>query len=172
MEKETGKIKVTRKRKRLYEDITGDASEINKAVTEALEKGADIHEHRQDKAMHIISLYAKFASGTGLLPVPVLDMMVVNTVGVKMLRRLCSLYGLEFSEEEANTVIKSLTRGRKKLLWAGSLIKIIPLLGSAGGGLTVLVKAGRIIYGIGDIMVEHFESGGTLEDFDPSIIEH
>ncbi len=164
------KIKITRKRKRLYEDFSDDP--IDKEVTEALEKGEDIHEHRQDKAVRIISSYAKFASGTGLLPVPIVDIIMINTVGLKMIQRLCSLYGLDFSEESTTAIIKALTRGRKKILWAGSLIKVIPFLGSAGGGLTVLVKAGRIIYGIGDIMMEHFESGGTLEDFDPAIIEH
>ncbi len=172
MGKKIKRIKVTRKRKRLYEDLSDDAAEIDKEVTAALEKGEDIHEHRQDKAIKAISLYAKFASGTGLLPVPFVDMMMINTVGIKMLQHLCRLYGLTFSENEANIIIKALTRGRKKLLWAGSLAKVVPILGSAGGGLTVLVKAGRIIYGIGDIMIEHFESGGTLEDFDPSIIEH
>ncbi|HCY85122.1 MAG TPA: hypothetical protein DHV36_08315 [Desulfobacteraceae bacterium] len=174
MESETKKIKVTRNRRRLYENTPEDIVAAVPPAGVSTSGKADrkaVQISRQEEAAQIIGMYSKIASGSGLLPLPVVDMVAIKTVGVKMLQRLCRHYSVDYDPDQALFIINELTRGRKKLLWAGSLSKIVPILGSAGGGLAVLWRGGRIIYAVGHIMIEHFESGGTLDDFDPSFIE-
>ena len=48
-----------------------------------------------------------------------------------------------------------------------SLFKSVPGLGTATGIASVSVLGGAITYAIGNVFVQHFESGGTLLDFDP-----
>jgi hypothetical protein len=47
-----------------------------------------------------------------------------------------------------------------------SLAKAVPGLGTATGVITVSVLGGATTYAIGSVFVQHFESGGTLLDFD------
>ncbi|MEO1713879.1 MAG: SHOCT domain-containing protein, partial [Bacteroidota bacterium] len=50
---------------------------------------------------------------------------------------------------------------------AGSLIKLIPGIGSLLGGVTVSIFAGASTYALGEVFKKHFSSGGTILDFDP-----
>jgi hypothetical protein len=48
-----------------------------------------------------------------------------------------------------------------------SLAKAVPGLGTATGMISVSILGGATTYAIGSVFVQHFESGGTLLDFDP-----
>ncbi len=164
------RIKVTRKRKRLYEDFPGDVPPVSKPVTVALGKKTKKkkrYNFKHDEARQIIASYTALAAGSGLLPFPVVDMVAIQTIELKMIQSLCQLYDVTFTQTRVKLILSDLTRGRNKLTWAGSLSKMIPIIGSAGGGLAVLYKGGQLTHFIGSTMMQHFESGGSLEDFHP-----
>ena len=48
-----------------------------------------------------------------------------------------------------------------------SLAKAVPGLGTATGMISVSVLGGATTYAIGNVFMQHFESGGTLLDFEP-----
>ena len=48
-----------------------------------------------------------------------------------------------------------------------SLAKAVPGLGTATGMISVSLLGGATTYAIGSVFVQHFESGGTLLDFEP-----
>ena len=50
---------------------------------------------------------------------------------------------------------------------AASAVKLIPLVGSLSGMLALPIVAGASTYALGKVFVVHFETGGTLLDFDP-----
>jgi hypothetical protein len=47
-----------------------------------------------------------------------------------------------------------------------SLAKAVPGLGTATGMISVSLLGGATTYAIGSVFAQHFESGGTLLDFD------
>jgi uncharacterized protein (DUF697 family) len=189
----TGNIKIKRKRKRLYEMLDKGAVPVNDTLTASInqttmERAAAkmntsekkskkplkkpiskraLYNFQRDKAKQIIMAYSKYTVGTGLLPVPVLDMIVIKKIGLKLLKKLCILYGVEFLKQEGKTKIDILTKEASKGLWKASLFKFVPVIGLPGGGITMLCKAGRVTYGVGMVFIQHFEAGGTLTDFDP-----
>ncbi len=46
-----------------------------------------------------------------------------------------------------------------------SAAKLVPGLRSLAGGAAVSISAGVFIYAVGQVFIEHFESGGTLLSF-------
>jgi len=64
--------------------------------------------------------------------------------------------------------VTSLTSSTIARVTAGSLVKLIPGIGSLIGGATVSVFAGASTYALGEVFKKHFESGGTILDFDPA----
>jgi uncharacterized protein (DUF697 family) len=87
-----------------------------------------------------------------------------------MLRRLSQIYDVEFSENRGKAVIAALagtmipaTSG----MGAASALKAVPILGSIASGFVMPVLSAGATYAIGKAFIQHFESGGTLLDFNP-----
>ena len=74
-----------------------------------------------------------WASGGGLIPVPLLDMVAITAVEVKMLKELSALYELPFKEHQVKSILASLLAGvGAPALGAAvtaSLFKSVPILG-------------------------------------------
>jgi uncharacterized protein (DUF697 family) len=84
-----------------------------------------------------------------------------------MIRQLCKVYNINFAETQGKAIVTSLTSSTLARITAGSVVKMIPGLGSIIGGITVSVFAGASTYALGEVFKKHFSSGGTILDFDP-----
>ncbi len=120
----------------------------------------------------IIKKNVYWSVGVGLVPIPVVDMVGVLAVQLRMIKELSDAYGVKFSEQIVKNLIGALigTLGTRaiSLSVAGSLMKTIPGLGGIVGGILCLpLVAGAMTYALGKVFVQHFETGGTLLDFDP-----
>ena len=118
-----------------------------------------------------------WATGGGLIPVPMLDMIAITAVELKMLKELSSLYELPFREDQVKSILTSLLAGvGAPALGAAitaSLLKTIPILGVLSGAIAVPGAAAALTYAVGKVFVQHFASGGTFLDFDPKKVrEH
>jgi len=87
-----------------------------------------------------------------------------------MLRRLSQIYGVEFSENRGKALIAALagcmipaTSG----MGAASALKAVPVVNILAAGFVMPVLSAGATYAIGKAFVQHFESGGTLLDFNP-----
>jgi uncharacterized protein (DUF697 family) len=112
-------------------------------------------------------------AGVGILPIPVLDLVALTGIQLNMLYRLSKLYNVPFSREAAKSIIGTLVGGSGAACLAGptfSLLKAVPLVGSAVGGLTLAVVGGASTYALGKVFIQHFESGGTFLTFDPMAV--
>jgi uncharacterized protein (DUF697 family) len=115
---------------------------------------------------HVIAALA-----AGLVPVPLFDLAAVVAVMVKMVYSLGSLYKVPFMGNIARSLIVSLLAGAIPVTFAAgfaSMIKLIPGLGTIAGSVSMSVLAGGLTYAVGRVFVQHFESGGTFLDFDPT----
>lgn len=108
------------------------------------------------------------AMAIGLVPVPVVDLVGVTGASVAMVRALATLYDVPFSESAGRAALASLVPGVVPfavITGLSSLVKMVPGIGTLGGSAGVSVLSGALTYAVGQIMIEHFEAGGTLADF-------
>lgn len=117
------------------------------------------------------TMYASMAAG--LVPVPLFDFVVVTGIQLEMLRRLSHIYGVTFMEGKGKNALAALVGGSFPTSITpvvASLTKMIPLVGSTLGALTLPLMAGASSYAIGKVFIQHFESGGTFLTFDPETV--
>ena len=129
---------------------------------------------RTARVEKIILKNVVWALGIGILPIPIVDIVAITGVQVKMLKEISDVYDLPFREGIVKKLVGSLLSGVGSValgsMAAVSLAKLVPGIGSALGGLGVPVLAGAFTSATGKIFVLHFESGGTILDFDPHAV--
>lgn len=123
------------------------------------------------EADKIIRQYIGWSCAGGLVPVPLLDIAAITAAQLGLVRELSILYGVPFQEHLGRNLVASLVGGVGSAA-AGrgvfcSVLKAVPVIGAAGGLISVPIVAGSATYALGRVFVEHFESGGTLLNFDP-----
>ncbi len=115
----------------------------------------------------IIRNHVIWSMGAGLIPVLIADIFAVSALQLDMIRQLCKAYDVDFKETQGKAIVTSLTSATVARITAGSVIKLIPGVGSVIGGMTVSVFAGASTYALGEVFKLHFSTGGTILDFDP-----
>jgi uncharacterized protein (DUF697 family) len=139
----------------------------SESIQEATEGEIDL---RISQANNIIKKHVIVVLGASLIPIPLFDLVALTGVQLKMLYSLTNLYEAPFSKNLGKSLIASLLGGvmpTSSAMTLASLAKAVPGLGTVTGMITVSVLGGATTYAIGSVFVQHFESGGTLLDFDP-----
>ena len=132
---------------------------------------------RLARAEGIIHRNVLWALGAGIVPFPIADLVAIIAVQVKLLKELSDTYGVPFKEDLAKKLVASLLSGLGGLsvgaIVGVSVAKFIPFVGTTLGVVAVPIVAGACTHATGRVFVMHFESGGTLLDFDPvKVREH
>jgi uncharacterized protein (DUF697 family) len=120
-------------------------------------------------AQNIVKTHMVAGMALGLLPSPLFDIAALSGVQLNLLRNLCQQYAVEFDEQVSKGLLTSLASGALPVLAVlglSSFAKLIPGIGTVGGGISMTVLAGATIYATGQVFIRHFETGGTLQDFD------
>ena len=118
------------------------------------------------KADQAVRDHALLAGAGMVIPIPFLDMAVEATIQVKMVRRLCELYGIDFAEERAKIVMAAAVGGFSAGWAAGSLLRYASFATYFSNFWPSAMLASAITYAIGQVFVHHFEAGGGLHDLD------
>ncbi|MEZ4933703.1 MAG: DUF697 domain-containing protein [Saprospiraceae bacterium] len=125
-----------------------------------------VNQERSKHAESVIRNHILFSMGAGVIPFPVVDIFAVSAAQLDMIRQLCRVYDVDFAETKGKAIVSSLTTATLAGWGAGSLVKMIPLFGTYLGGVTNAVMAGASTYALGNVFKIHFETGGTILDFD------
>jgi uncharacterized protein (DUF697 family) len=127
------------------------------------------------KAFRIVRRYVWLSMGAGLIPVPFVDWAAVSGVQLKMLADLSKIYGVPFRENRGKAIIGSMAGFVLPHALAcgflGSALKAIPLVGSLAGAPAMAVFCGAYAWALGNVFIQHFESGGTFLNFDPEAVK-
>ncbi len=128
-------------------------------------------ETNETKAQKLTKRYALWSMGGGLIPVAGLDIAAIIGVQIKMLAELSKVYGIEFKENRAKSIVTALI-GSLGIIPIGtgilfSAMKLLPVVGQLAATVALPVSAGAITYATGKVFTAHFASGGTLLDFNP-----
>ena len=154
------------------------ASKVTTAAEEesaAPEEAQSSDETRALKASGIVKNYVLGTAAAGFIPVPLADMTVITLVQLKMLHSLANLYEVKFTKDLGKSLLASLTGGLAATgIGKGTLVSVlkgVPLLGTVAGAAPMPLVAGASSYAVGQIFIQHFESGGTFLDFDPDKVK-
>jgi uncharacterized protein (DUF697 family) len=123
---------------------------------------------KEAEAMRVVREYIGWSTGAGLIPVPLVDLAAISLVELKMVHSLANLYGVPFSRSAAKSIIGALIGGGGTFVLAApaaSVVKFVPVVGQFFGVLTEPAIAAAATYALGKVFIQHFESGGTLLDF-------
>ena len=142
-------------------------------ATESPETGqatAETPEPRHETAAKLVDRFAVWSGVAGLIPLPFVDVLAVGGLQLQMLRRVSQLYDVQFSENRGKALIASIAGTMIPVtsgMGAASALKGVPLLGMLASAFVMPVLSAGATYAIGKAFVQHFESGGTLLDFNP-----
>lgn len=124
---------------------------------------------RAQRASAIVKDHVLWGIGAGLIPIPIADIFALTTVQMKMLAELADLYAVPYTQEGSRAILAALIGSSASSLLArgtGSAIKSIPIVGQTAGTAAMSIYGGAMTYAVGEVFIRHFESGGTLLDFD------
>jgi uncharacterized protein (DUF697 family) len=120
----------------------------------------------------VLRRMSMWSAGAGVIPVPGIDLAVIVGLQVKTVRELALIYGVPFDEVRTKAIIASIIGGLLPFNaavgvggLAATLYKAIPGVGAVLGMITMPAAAAAANYTLGRLFIEHFESGGTLLDF-------
>jgi len=122
------------------------------------------------EADRVVSQYAFISLATGLVPVPLVELLAAGGLQVKMVSRLAEVFKTPF----AGNVVRALVGvmigwvlGKIVARPLTAVLSAIPVLGPLAGpiGAGALTAAGT--YAIGKVFTEHFAAGGTILTLEP-----
>jgi uncharacterized protein (DUF697 family) len=122
---------------------------------------------RQAQARAIVARHAAYSAVGGIVPLPVASVAGITTIIIRMVKMLSDLYGVPFERDRARAIIVGLVGGTMPTGFAAvttsTLFYVVPsgaLMGLAVSSITAIACTRSI----GQIFIEHFESGATLHD--------
>ena len=127
-------------------------------------------EPRGEVASKLVDRFAIWSGVAGLIPLPVVDVLAVGALQVQMLRRVSQIYDVEFSENRGKALIAALAGTMIPVtsgMGAASAMKAVPVVNILAAGFVMPVLSAGATFAIGKAFIQHFESGGTLLDFNP-----
>lgn len=114
----------------------------------------------------IIKSHVLWSIGTGMIPLPIVDIVATISIQVDMLKELSEAHNIEFKKRKGRSIVQALVSSLGAGYIASSLIKSIPGLGTLVGISIRAIASGASTYALGTIINSHFSNGGTLDDFD------
>jgi len=168
-----GANEVTRKDQPMVQETIGpEATEIRSSTEVPINPAANAIEKTDStqgkRASELVDRLSLWSGAAGFIPVPLVDIAAVWGVQLHMLRRLSEIYGVPFSENRGKSILTSLAGAAipaTTATAASSIMKSVPIIGTAIGALTMPVVAAGATWVIGQVFIKHFASGGTLLDF-------
>ena len=148
------------------ENLRTEAEQVDTDIQASIAKRSA----RITEAHHLVRKYTLGAMTVGVIPLPVVDLAVLTGLQLDMLHSLSQRYEVPFSRDLAKSILSVLTSDVLIFVTAtpvASLIKIVPILGQISGAVSMVTLGGAATYAVGKVFIQHFESGGTLLDFDP-----
>jgi uncharacterized protein (DUF697 family) len=145
---------------------TAAADEIDPAIPD---------ERRDEIATELVNRYTAWAAAAGVIPVPLVDVVAIGGLQLQLLRKIAETYDVSFSNNVGKSLIAALVGGvlpasaaPMTAVGVTSLLKFVPFVGTTLASLSMPALSAAATYAIGRVFIQHFASGGTLLDFNPS----
>jgi uncharacterized protein (DUF697 family) len=148
------------------------APEAAKASRTQVKAGAAelVDGDRRFRATKVVERFSFWSGVAGLLPIPFVDLAAVAALQIQMLRLISRIYDVPFSENRGKALVAGIAGTIIPVstgVGMASVVKSVPIAGTAIGALATPALAMAATYAIGKVFIQHFASGGTLLDFEP-----
>ena len=132
---------------------------------------------RTTQANHIVRNFSIVGGAIGIVPIPPLGVALIIANGLTMLKKLSSIYGVKYRKDLGKAAISSFLAACGTYSISGRLVwglgTVLPAAIPVIGVVTRPLFAAAVLYVMGKIFIQHFESGGTFLTFDPeNVREH
>jgi len=140
-------------------------------VDEKAKADGEVEEVEVDKAALADSIIRKrvyTSVGAGFIPIPIFDILALTGVQIEMVSKLAKLYDIPFKKDIVKTSISALVGGILPVATTpliSSMLKFIPVIGQTTSAVALSATGGASTYALGQVFKQHFESGGTLLNF-------
>lgn len=118
------------------------------------------------EATKIVRNHMLGSVAAGIVPIPLLDVVLVGGVQVHMIRRLAEHYGTEYSEQRVKAILAVVAGIGVAMTAGGTLSMLMPKQFKFIAGIGALTAPPAVTYALGQLFIKHFESGGTIWTFD------
>lgn len=129
------------------------------------------HKSLTSRAKKTVKIHSVISGAMGVIPLPPLGVAMIIANSLKMLHKLSSIYGVEYRKDIGKAAISSFLTGCGTFSISGRLIwglsSVAPMAAPVIGVVTIPLFATSATYAIGQLFIQHFESGGTFLTFDP-----
>lgn len=126
---------------------------------------------REHQATKTVKRYVWWSVGVSMIPVVCLDMAAVAGVQLKMLADISKIYDVPFEKNRGKAAVASfgafVVPHAAAFGTVASMFKAVPVLGAMVGSPAAAAFSSAYTWALGNIFIQHFESGGTFLDFDP-----
>ncbi|MFC4159108.1 YcjF family protein [Chitinimonas lacunae] len=122
---------------------------------------------RRHYAEDIVREHALLAGASMAIPVPLIDTLASFAIQLKLVRRLCQLYSVDFTEHRLRALLAATVGGVSTGWAAGSALAAVSVASFFTSFVPSAVIASGLTYAIGQVFIAHFETDGTLSDLDP-----
>jgi len=147
----------------VVEETQASAMPITTTLARAARTSADTNvTKRQARARAIVARHAAYSAVGGIVPLPVASVAGITTIIIRMVKMLSDLYGVPFERDRARAIIVGLVGGTMPTA-TSTLFYAVPS-GALMGLVVSSITAIACTRSIGQIFIEHFESGATLHD--------
>ena len=130
---------------------------------------------RETKALKTVKNHMWWSMGAGLIPVPFVDLVAVSGVQLKMIAEISKIYNVPFQEGRGKAVVGALigyvVPSSMSFGLVGSLLKAVPVVGVLVGAPSMALFCGASAWALGNVFIQHFESGGTFLNFKPEEVK-
>ena len=122
---------------------------------------------RREQASKSIQRYSTVSAGFGIIPIPALDMAAIGTSQLLMIRSVAKIYGVDLSKDRVRAIVSTTVGGVAPVVLGGglsSMFKMIPLVGTIAGVVTLPTIAGLTTLTLGNALADHLDAGGNLDE--------
>lgn len=117
----------------------------------------------------IIQQHVAFSMIAGAVPFPIVDIAAVTAIQTDMLKQLAEEFSVDYNKERGKSIATSLvgaSLGNFLGRAGASMLKFVPGVGTLLGVGSQVIFAGAATYALGKVFVTHFQTDGTLINFD------
>ncbi len=121
---------------------------------------------RRRKAIAIVERYANFSAVGGAIPLPLANAAAITALLVRMVKSLSELYGVPFERNRTRSIVIGLMGGALPTglatIATSTLTYFVPGLNLVGLAISS-VTSGAYARSIGQLFIEHFETGAAVD---------
>jgi uncharacterized protein (DUF697 family) len=121
---------------------------------------------RRRKAVTLVERYANYSAIGGAIPIPLANAAAITALLVRMVKSLSELYEVPFERTRTRSIVIGLMGGALPTGFAtiatSTLTYVVPGLNLVGLAVSS-VTSGAYARSIGQLFIEHFENGASLD---------